>query len=194
MTDLPAEHHTPISSEELAKTFEDAEAPIDISGHSFEDWLALILFWFMCIAVFLQFLTRYVLNDSLAWTEEIAAYCLVGVVFVGAAMCARTCRHIQVDFLFRYLPAASGRALALLVGCTRIGVFAYLALLVGRYTTLIADERMTTVDLPKQPVFFLVLASFILMALRSLQVLIGDIRRGYSVLERPGAFDGSVEG
>ena len=30
----------------------------------------------MAFAVFLQFFTRYVLNDSLAWTEEIATYCL----------------------------------------------------------------------------------------------------------------------
>jgi hypothetical protein len=32
------------------------------------------------------------------------------------------------------------------------------------------------------------------MALRGVQVLIANIRRGYSVLERPGAFDGSQEG
>jgi len=33
--------------------------------------------------VFLQFFTRYVLNDSFAWTEELAVYCLMPVVFIG---------------------------------------------------------------------------------------------------------------
>ena len=58
----------------------------------------------MALLVFLQFFSRYVLNDSYAWTEELAVYCLIGVVFIGSAMCVRACRHIQVDFLYRYLP------------------------------------------------------------------------------------------
>ena len=70
------------------------------------------MFWLMALAVFLQFFTRYVLNDSLAWTEEIATYCLVAVVFVGSSMCVRLGRHIQVDFLFRYLPPRAARVLA----------------------------------------------------------------------------------
>ena len=38
----------------------------------------------MALCVFLQFFTRYVLNNSLAWTEEIAINCLVVVVFLGS--------------------------------------------------------------------------------------------------------------
>ena len=62
----------------------------------------------MALAVFLQFFTRYVLNNSFAWTEEIATYCLVVIVFLGSVMCVRLGRHIHVDFLFRYLPARVG--------------------------------------------------------------------------------------
>ena len=56
--------------------------------------------WRSC--VFHQFFTRYVLNDSYAWTEEIASYCLICVVFIGSAMCVRPSRHIHVDFLYRF--------------------------------------------------------------------------------------------
>lgn len=188
------EHHAPVTSEEIARTFEEAAAPVDLSGHGPEDWLALALFWVMCLAVFLQFFTRYVLNNSFAWTEEIAIYCLVVVVFLGAAMCARTSRHIHVDFLYRYLSPAAGRGLSLMVDVVRIGVFGYIAWLVWRYAELIHDERMTTVDLPKSPLFYTVFAAFVLMALRSVQVMIGNLRRGYSVLERPSAFDTQMEG
>ena len=50
------------------KTAKDAEVVIE--RHP-EDWLAFVIFWSLAFIVFLQFFTRYVLNDSLAWTEEI---------------------------------------------------------------------------------------------------------------------------
>ena len=106
----PTEHHTPISTEEITKTFDEVVAPVDLSVYSWEDWLTLAIFWVMCACVFLQFFTRYVLNDSFGWTEEIAIFCLVGVVFLGSVMCVRLTRHIHVDFLYRYLPGAAGRA------------------------------------------------------------------------------------
>ena len=144
----------------------------------------------MCGCVFLQFFTRYVLNNSFAWTEEIAIYCLVAVVFLGSVMCVRLSRHIHVDFIFRYLSPSNGRRLATFVDFVRISLFAYLSLLVWRYASLISDETMTTIDFPKMPFFMMVFAAFVLMTFRSIQVLIGNMKRGYSVLERPGAFDG----
>jgi TRAP-type C4-dicarboxylate transport system permease small subunit len=189
----PTEHHTPISTEEITRKFDEVEMPVDLSGHGWEDWASLVIFWLMCGCVFLQFFTRYVLNDSFGWTEEIAIFCLIGVVFLGSVMCVRMSRHIHVDFLYRYLPAGPARVLATFVDIVRIGLFSYLALLVWRYSSIISDERMTTIDFPKMPIFMVVFASFVLMGLRSVQVMIENIRRGYSVLERPGAFDGSQE-
>lgn len=188
-----SEIHTPISSDEIARTFDEEAAPVDLSGHGAEDWVTLVIFWLMCLCVFLQFFTRYVLNNSLAWTEEIAIYCLIAVVFLGAAMCVRLSRHIQVDFLYRYLSPAFGRVAATFVDAVRIGVFSYLAWLVWKYADIISDEMMTTIQFPKRPVFLIVFVAFVLMAIRSAVVAWQNIRRGYSVLERPGAFDGSNE-
>ena len=185
------EIHTPITSDEIAKTFDEVETPIDLSGHSPEDWLTLAIFWLMCGCVFLQFFTRYVLNNSFAWTEEVAIFCLVAIVFLGSAMCVRTSRHIHVDFLYRYVGGLPGRALSTFVDVLRIVIFADLAWLVWTYKSLIPDENMTTVDFPKWPFFMMVFVAFVLMALWSAKVAFDNLRRGYSVLERPGAFDGS---
>ena len=119
----PPEHHTPISTEEIARTFDEVAGPVDLSHHGVEDWVTLAIFWIMCAAVFAQFFTRYVLNNSFAWTEEVAIFCLVTVVFLGSVMCVRTCRHIQVDFIYRLLPARPARVLATVVDIITIACF-----------------------------------------------------------------------
>lgn len=178
------------SVESIVSSFEEADhQDADLSGHTFEDWLCLGLFWIMALLVFLQFFTRYVLNDSFAWTEELATYSLIGVVFIGAAMCVRTCRHIQVDLLYRFLPHALGRVLSTLIDVVRTAFFAYVCWLVWRYIQLVGDEPMTTIEWNKSYVYWLALLGFALMAIRSLQVTIVNWRQGYSNLERPEAYD-----
>jgi TRAP-type C4-dicarboxylate transport system permease small subunit len=187
------EIHTPITTEEIAHVFEEEVKPVDLSGYAVEDWITLALFAVMTISVILQFFTRYVLNDSFAWTEEIATYCLVAVVFLGSVMCVRISRHIQVDVLYHYFTPGIARAAATLVDLLRIGFFGYGSWLMWKYSSIISEERMTTIDLPKSMVFNAVVAAFVLMTIRSVQVMVANLRRGYSVLERPGAFDGSEE-
>jgi TRAP-type C4-dicarboxylate transport system permease small subunit len=187
-----AEIHRQITADEIAHTFEEEATPkVDLGQYAFEDWVALAIFWVMALAVFLQFFTRYVLNDSYAWTEEVATYCLIGVVFIGSAMCVRQSRHIQVDLVYRYLPPVAGRALSTVIDLIRIAFFAYATKLVWTYIQIIGDEPMTTINFPKNYVYYAALLGFVLMLGRSIQVAVENWRRGYSILERPGAFDGT---
>lgn len=185
------EVHKPITADEIAHTFEEQAPDVDLRGYAFEDWLTLAIFWLMALSVFLQFFTRYALNDSYSWTEEIATYCLVTMVFLGSAMCVRLSRHIQVDLLFRYLPQGAARVLSTAVDVVRTAFFAYASILVWRFVQIVKDEPMTTIQYPKAVVYYLVMAGFVLMLFRSLQLTWLNWRRGYSVLERPGAFDGT---
>src|SRR6188768_3205635 len=89
---------------------EDAEVVIE---HHPEDWIAFVLFWALAFIVFLQFFTRYVLNDSLAWTEEIARYGLMWVVFIGAIMVTRRNTHIAVELLSNVMKPGPLRAVLL---------------------------------------------------------------------------------
>ena len=91
---------------------EDEDVQIE---HYVENWLAFAVFWALASIVFLQFFTRYVLNDSLAWTEEIARYGLIWVTFIGAAIVARKNLHISVEVLLHYLPAIPARLLLAVV-------------------------------------------------------------------------------
>ena len=115
--------------------FHVTDAPIDLSRYTVEAWFAFAFFWLLALDVFYQFFTRYALNDSAAWTEEIARYLLICMVFVGVAAAVRTSRHIHVDFVYRLIPRTARRVLSTLVDVVRILFFGYAALLTWQVGT-----------------------------------------------------------
>lgn len=169
--------------------FHATDAPVDLSDYRWEDWFTLLVFWALALTVFYQFFTRYVLNDSAAWTEEIARYLLIIVTFVGSSMAARRNTHIHVEFLFRYLPKVVGRALSTAVDVLRVLFLAYASWLAIALVPRMANLSMTVVDLSMKYVYALVAAGFVLMTWRSLGLAIVNWRRGWSLLERPGGED-----
>lgn len=182
----PAEGESP---EAVAAAFTVEDAHVDLRQYRFEEWLALVLFWGLAGTVFLQFFTRYALNDSAGWTEEIARYLLIATVFIGATIGVRKNSHVQVDFLFHILPSASRRPLALLVDCVRILFLGYCTVLTWKLIDRIGSSRMSVVDLPMGIVYAFVLLGFGLMTLRALQGAVRDHRRGAGVLEKPELLD-----
>ena len=186
-------HPVESSAQALVASFAEADQhPVNLSGYGIEDWVCLGFFWTMAGLVFLQFFSRYVLNDSFAWTEELAVYCLMPVVFIGASMCVRRMRHIQVNLLYRYLPTPVGRALSTAVDIAAITFYSYGAWLIARYALAVDNEPMTTINWNKSHVYWLAFAGFALMALRAVQVAVENWRRGFSALQNPGFFDGSA--
>jgi TRAP-type C4-dicarboxylate transport system permease small subunit len=168
-----------------AGEFDVHDEPIDLSHYRFENWLAFAFFWTLAAVIFYQFFTRYALNDSASWTEEIARYLLICTVFVGAAVNVRKNSHIQVDFLYRYLPRPVSRALSTAVDVLRVAFLAYCVVLTGGLIGKIGGQRMAIIDWPMGLVYGVVAFGFALMTWRATQVAWAHWTRGASVLERP---------
>ena len=167
--------------------FHAQDAQVDLSGTAPEAWLALAVFWLLGGVVFYQFFTRYVLNDSASWTEEIARYLLIATVFIGATIGVIKDNHIQVDFFYRYMPHRMARLMSTLVDVLRTAFFgAAVVLTVLMMQKLGSNSRMTMIDLPMNWVYGVCLLGFVLMTVRAAMVARRHWKRGYSVLERPG--------
>jgi len=165
--------------------FHATDAPIDLSHYLIEDWVSLAFFWLLGLCVFYQFFTRYALNDSAAWTEEIARYLLICTVFIAIAAAVRRTRHIHVDFLYRLLPPKAGRAMSTLVDIVRIAFFVIAVVLTIQMMTRMGAQQMTIVDLPMNIIYGICAFGFAAATIRSVQVAIENWRRGFSLLERP---------
>lgn len=161
------------------------EQAIEFSGYRWEDWLAVVLFWLLCIAVFYQFFTRYVLEDSAAWTEEISRYLLVAVTFIASSLCVRRNTHIHLEFVFQFVPTRLARVLSTAVDILRIlflagGTYLSVALLPKA-----SMQRMIMFDITMGWVYGAVALGFALMTLRAVQIAVQHWRQGWSTLERP---------
>ena len=165
--------------------FHVADAPIDLSQYLIEDWMSLAMFWLLGLCVFYQFFTRYVLNDSAAWTEEIARYLLITTVFIAIASATRRTRHIHVDFLYRLIPKPAGRFLSTAMDVLRIVFFGIATGLTIQMMTRMGALQMTIIDLPMNIIYGLCALGFAASTIRSVQVMIENWQRGWSLLEQP---------
>jgi len=165
--------------------FDVHEEAVDISHYRFEDWAAFAIFWVLALVIFYQFFTRYALNDSASWTEEIARYLLIATAFVGAAVNVRKNNHIQVDFFYRLLPRWVTRPLATIVDALRIAFLGYCVWLTYLVIDKIGRLRMAIIDWPMGLVYGFVAFGFALMTWRAIGVAIANWKRGASVLEKP---------
>ena len=165
--------------------FHVEDAPIDLGGYLVEDWASLAFFWLLGLNVFYQFFTRYVMNDSAAWTEEIARYLLICTVFVSISAIVRRTRHIHVDFMYRLIPPKAGRALSTLVDVMRIVFFAMAVGLTIQMMMRMGNLQMTIIDLPMNIIYGVCAVGFAAATVRSVQVAVENWKRGFSLLERP---------
>lgn len=169
------EHHAP--------GFDEQHAEFRLSELGVEDGVTFVLFWILAVVVFVQFFTRYVLNDSLAWTEEVARYLLIAVTFLGATIAVKKNTHIHVEFFYRYLGRRASRVLATAVDVIRLLLLGYFIYLSWKILNLMGNQRMASIDLPIGLLYWAVLAGFVVMLGRALQVTWRHWRRGYSDLE-----------
>jgi len=89
------------------------------------DWIldrvTLFVLAVLLLVVGAQIFARYVLNHSLFWSEELARYLFIYLVFLGSAIVLRRNGHIQVSFFVERLPTGVRWSVAVLVNLLLLG-------------------------------------------------------------------------
>jgi TRAP-type C4-dicarboxylate transport system permease small subunit len=123
---------------------------------------ALLVFTTLFTVVFLQFFTRYVLNDSLAWTEEAARYLLIILVFYGVIKCELLDSHIRLEFIDMVLKRHLGllKNAAALLSIFYYSFLAYALALLAKKTSF---QSMVSLPFPKYYLYILIFLALILL-------------------------------
>lgn len=74
---------------------------IDRNG---ERVLLLVFYTMIVMVIGVEVMRRFLLSYSSLWGEEVARYCLIYLIWVGASHAVRTRTHIRIDIVFELLP------------------------------------------------------------------------------------------
>jgi len=105
-----------------------------------EEFLLVPLFSVMVFVIGAQVFMRKVLNDSLSWSEELARYCFIWLVFIGISYAVKKQRHIRITALFDKLNDKVQIVLSFIVTF----VFIVFALIVVYFGYEIADKILSS--------------------------------------------------
>lgn len=104
---------------------------------AFEEGLATACMALLVVITLANVLTRYLTDESFAWTEEISVFLLVVMTLAGAGAAAARDRHIRIELFYEGGSAARRQTAKVFAACVTGVFFAILALLFAR---VVADE------------------------------------------------------
>lgn len=133
-----------------------------------ENTVVIFLFILVFFILFLQFFTRYILNNSFGWTEEIARIILITLCFTGAIVNARDGSEIFLEVTqSRLSPRWAAKVDFLLIKPISTIIYFWLSGLMAVYFTK-SRQYLSTVNVSKKYFIAIIAISFFLMGMHSI--------------------------
>lgn len=147
---------------------EDVEQNFDWRTIPYEGWICIPIFWVLACVVFWQFFTRYALDSSAVWTEEVARQLLILLTFYGAGYALRTRAHICISYFVTRLRGGGRKIADEISSLLQLAFYGYSIFLCIKIAKATQFQTLMSVDVSKSAVYYAVAASFVIMALRCL--------------------------
>ncbi len=137
------------------------------------DAILVVILTFTTVILVAGVFFRYVLNSSLAWSDEIGGYMLGWMTFMGIYSCFRKGMHLDFDLAVQSLPPALRRAV-LVLGDVIMLVFALvMAWLSLRIVMKVGGSFIGSVDIYRGVFLAVLPPAFLLMAVALVSRLAG---------------------
>lgn len=142
-----------------------------------EESLLVVLLSVMSLLIGAQVFMRYVMQDSLTWSEELARYCFIWATYLGVSCAVKHKAHICVEALTGKLPVVA-RHYANILSHLLFIVFAVMVLKEGYALTAKVfgfGQKSSAMGLPMGYVYLAPTVGFGLVIIRLLQSIYQEI-------------------
>ena len=137
-----------------------------------------IIMTVLTISVFAQVIFRFVLKSSLAWTEELAIYCLVWLTILGAAYAMSLKAHIGVTFFTDLFPLRIRQGFFILA--TLASIVFYFILIIQGYDLMNQGMKQLSpvLAIPMGYIYAVIPVSGFLLVVNLIAVFVKEFKTG----------------
>ena len=143
------------------------------------EWFLVILMLLLVGDVLLQVISRYLLENAISFTDELAGFLLMWVALAGAAYVTGRGEHLAISLMIEKVSARQKTVLAMVIDLL-ILFFAILVLVIGGiwlvYTRFYLGQVSASLEIPLGYVYLILPLSGLLMCVYILDDLISKLR------------------
>ena len=66
--------------------------------------ICIVLLTGMTLLIFIQVIMRYIFNNSLSWSEELARYFFIWLIYFGISYGAKIRKHLKIEAFLFFFP------------------------------------------------------------------------------------------
>lgn len=143
-----------------------------------EEVLCVFLMSFMTLLIFVQVVMRYVFNNSLSWSEELARYVFIWLVYIGVSYGCKLQKHLRIDAALYIFPEKI-RPYIRIIGDVLFLFFAFYIVYTGFNYSLEQTKfhvHSTALKIPMEYIYFSAVIGYGLAAFRQIQAIIQHIK------------------
>ena len=143
-----------------------------------EEYIMVVMVVVMTTLIMVQVIMRYVFNNSLAWTEEMARYLFLWSIWLGASYGVKTKGHVRLTVLTSRLSETAQNIIGVIVYFIWLLFVIFLVVkgyeLVGKL--IVSGQTSTALHLPMWIAYASVPVGCTLMTIRMIQLGIETVK------------------
>ena len=140
------------------------------------EYLLFVLGAAMSLIVGAQVFSRYVLNQSIFWSDEAARFLLIWLTFLGAGVAYRKGGHASIDIVYRRLPAFARKTASVVTDLMTLA-FAGVMIFYGyKFSYFVRLQISPALFMPKWIPHSVIPIGGAIIAIHALAFLVGHLR------------------
>ena len=140
---------------------------------NFEKMVSVVLLSSMTFVLAVQVFMRYVMNNSLSWSEELARYMFVWLIYISISYGAQSIKHIKIDAAMALFPAKWRRWVLIIGDVLFLGFCLFICWtawgIIGRQLKL--EQNSPAMQMPMWILYAAPMVGFGLTAIREAQTI-----------------------
>lgn len=132
------------------------------------------------VIIFAQVICRYVFNNSLSWSEELAKTLFTEMIFLAAPLTVLEKKAITVDILHQYMGKAAKRYLFVVLNALSFVFF--IAIAISGFMLMKSNtvQRTAALQIPMYLIYAIIPITSVMMAINCIRAGYDDFTREYA--------------